>query len=85
MSYICPVCGYAGLSEPAYDEYGCASFEICSCCGFEYGFDDESEGVSFEEYRENWINDGASWFSVKHRPKSWSLEKQLLNIGMILP
>ena len=32
--YICPVCGYKGLDEPAYDEnYLEDSYDICSCCG----------------------------------------------------
>ena len=38
--YICPVCGYDRLEEPVYDEIGEPSFEICSCCGVEFGFDD---------------------------------------------
>ena len=37
---ICPVCGYNALHEPAYDRFGCASFEICPCCGIEFGYDD---------------------------------------------
>ena len=37
---ICPVCGYGELHEPAYDRFGCASFEICPCCGIEFGLED---------------------------------------------
>lgn len=40
MKYICPVCGFKGLTEPAYDDQGNHSYEICSCCGFQFGFDD---------------------------------------------
>ena len=38
--HMCPVCGYIGLNEQPYDDNGCPSYEICSCCGFEFGFDD---------------------------------------------
>jgi predicted RNA-binding Zn-ribbon protein involved in translation (DUF1610 family) len=38
--YTCPVCGFQGLSEPAYDEHYCTFFEICPSCGTEFGYDD---------------------------------------------
>ena len=37
---ICPVCGYDGLDEPAFDERGVGSDGICPCCGFQFGLDD---------------------------------------------
>ena len=42
---ICPVCGYSHLKEGPCDEFGCSTYEICPCCGFEFGFDDDSEGI----------------------------------------
>lgn len=63
----CLVCGYKGLEEPPYDELGNSSFEICSCCGFQFGLDDEDRDYSKEElyksYREDWIKDGSKPFS----------------------
>ncbi|WP_028402360.1 hypothetical protein [Ectobacillus panaciterrae] len=84
MTYICPVCGYDGLEEPLYDEDGDPSYEICSCCGFEYGFDDLDQEYSFEQYRRKWIEQGASWFSDYLKPSKWSLKKQLENINVIM-
>jgi len=55
---MCPVSGYIGLNEQPYDDNGCASYEICSCCGFEFGFDDNDQGKTFEQYREKWILNG---------------------------
>ena len=78
--YKCPVCGYIGLYEQPYDENGCASYEICPCCGFEFGFDDRDQGKSFEQYREKWISDGAQWFNKKKQPDNWNLEEQLKNL-----
>ena len=41
--YICPVCGYAYLEEPPRDEKGRPSFDICDCCGIEFGYEDCTE------------------------------------------
>jgi len=83
MTYICFVfvCGFDQLTEPPYDEHGYSSFEICSCCGFEFGFDDGSQGISFDEYRKSWLDKGAVWFYPKCKPLNWDLKKQLLNIN----
>ena len=80
MKYICPVCGYPELGERPCDVNGNPSYEICSCCGFEFGFDDSSNGVVFEDYRKRWIDEGAKWFSPKKRPVSWNLSEQLKNV-----
>lgn len=86
MKNICPVCGFSELLEPPYDnEGGSPSYEICPCCGFEYGFHDMSEGISFEQYRDNWIKSGGSWKDNSKRPSEWSLSEQLLNINIIIP
>lgn len=78
--HVCPACGYQGLEEPPYDIYNNPSYEICSCCGFEFGFDDGSEGMSYQKYREKWIKDGAQWFTKELRPNNRNLEEQLKNI-----
>ena len=51
------------------------SFEICSCCGCEYGYDDNAA------YRNRWLQQGTPWFSPKEQPKNWNLETQLQNIN----
>ncbi|MFA5795515.1 MAG: hypothetical protein WC980_10680 [Candidatus Brocadiia bacterium] len=85
--YICSVCGYPDLGEPPYDKYECARFDICPCCGFEFGYDDydqtKSKEEKFKEYREKWISKDAPWFSkVKEKPIDWNLRKQLKNINI---
>ncbi len=65
-----PYCQYLG--EPSYD--------VCPCCGFEFGFDDEPDTASpqsFEEYRGEWIRDGCQWFDLSKKPGEWNLEMQL--------
>ncbi|MBA9042459.1 MULTISPECIES: hypothetical protein [Priestia] len=78
MKYVCPVCGYKNLEEAAYDESGLASFEICICCGFQFGDDDDveiEEGVFMDIpethrlHRKKWIQKGAPVFNTKYYPK----------------
>lgn len=78
--YICPVCGYDKLDEKPYNIAGEPSFEICPCCGFEYGYDDMNSGFTFESYKDKWVCNGAKWVDKKQQPKEWSLEKQLKNL-----
>ncbi|WP_154890075.1 hypothetical protein [Longibaculum muris] len=80
MKYICPICGYDKLLEPPYDEYNNPSYEICPCCGFEYGFDDQDQNFDFIAYRENWLLSGAKWFLPQEKPDNWDLSAQLKNL-----
>lgn len=81
MKYICPVCGWNGLSREAYIN-GSQSYEICLCCDFQYGYDDD-KGFTHEEWREKWIKEGMKWdWGRKKPPEGWNPEKQLLNIGV---
>lgn len=75
--FICPVCGYDKLNEEPYDDDGNPSYEICNCCGFEFGYD---EGKDFANYQEKWIKNGAVWFNTQVKPIDWDLNKQLANL-----
>lgn len=71
MRYICPVCFYDGLFEPAYDENGIGSDEICPCCGFQFGLDDFPEKeAQIVEWRKRWTNEGRKWFSDVRKPEN---------------
>jgi hypothetical protein len=67
----CPICGfksdenYISISELR------SSFDICNCCGCEYGNDDN---VMFYE---KWVKGGCAWFNIKLKPLNWSLEAQI--------
>lgn len=80
--YICPICGYDKLTEEPFDKDGNPSYEICNCCGFEFGYDDGSEGVSPDIYRKEWIKQGVKWFNIKVKPNNWDLQEQLKNINL---
>lgn len=75
MTYICPVCGYDKLDEPA------TRFEICPACGTEFGNDDYL--YTHEELREKWIREGMKWWDEDiYRPANWSAVDQLNNISL---
>jgi hypothetical protein len=78
---LCPVCGFAGLTEPPYDSAGCASFDICPCCGTEFGYDDATK--SHGELRKDWLAAGASWRSkAQGPPPNWDPLTQLRESGL---
>lgn len=69
--YTCPVCAYSEMPDPA--EEG----NICPCCGTEFGYDDD--GVSHRQLRDEWVANGAPWFStVIAAPINWSPWVQLI-------
>lgn len=70
--YICPVCDYPKLSEPPRSEFGGGSFEICPSCGFQFGVNDDDEGISYETWRRRWEAAGMPWTSIAlKKPDSW--------------
>ena len=80
--FMCPVCGFRGLNEPAYDVKGCASFEICPSCATEFGNHDAKR--SHEELRKAWLAVGAPWRSkALSAPLGWDGHEQLKEAGLI--
>ncbi len=81
--YTCPVCGYGGLNEPAYDDVGGGSLEYCECCGFQFGVHDDDDEITHEEWRENWVADGMPWAIEEiEKPPYWNPKAQLFRIGV---
>lgn len=81
IKYICPICGYYGLNEPAWLEDGItSSFEICPCCGTEFGYHDCKPEGKKKQY-EQWVSRKYEWHFPQDKPKDWDLDKQLKNIN----
>lgn len=78
--YYCTVCGLPlGDFAPWGDDKESPTFDICPCCGVEWGNEDYTP-ESRTEYRNEWIESGAKWFEPQKKPESWNLEEQLNNI-----
>ena len=80
--HSCPVCGYDRLPRAAYGELGLASFQICPCCGVQFGLDDTMS--SHDVLRQDWLRNGAPWYSdATLPPEAWNAEEQLRNAGLL--
>jgi hypothetical protein len=65
---------------PPWGEDGASpNFQICPCCGVEFGYEDCST-TAVRSYRKSWIDAGALWFEPKKRPSDWKVENQLKSI-----
>lgn len=78
------------VQPPYEDHWGMASYEICPCCGFEFGNDDrpmhEENATNFQEYLRNWfVNEKGQWFEERERPKNFDLQEQLELAGIAVP
>lgn len=75
----CRVCGY-GLSSPPWGEDGSTpTWEICPCCGTEFGYEDCTP-ASARRKRNQWILNGKKWFENKEKPADWDWDRQFQNI-----
>ena len=69
-------------SPPYETKYGQPSYDVCVCCGFEFGSDDNpgtSIASTFESYLVDWKHTGCPWFEPDRRPSGWDLDTQLRN------
>ena len=82
MKHLCPVCGWPELAEPPRNAAGAASFEICPCCGFEFGFDDDDRGLTYDAARARWVAGGMKWWSASRpAPAGWEASEQVGRAG----
>ena len=81
QGYGCPVCGYDHLPRPAYDDGGAASFQICPCCGVQFGYQDTN--FPHAGLRRIWLAEGGGWFrEVTPPPANWNALEQLRAAGL---
>lgn len=84
-TYTCPICGYDGLDEPPYGmDSNTASYDICPCCCFEYGYSEDHEvdlgyivtpvemrEAVFQLYRKKWIERGVVVGHPEYYPQAF--------------
>jgi hypothetical protein len=79
-TFTCPVCGFAGLTEPHVDPTGSPTYSICPCCGVHFGNDDADK--THVELRREWIEGGRQWWSQNQPPPTgWDADEQLKAAG----
>ena len=77
--YACRICGFLQPSLPWGYDGKTPLFEICDCCGAEFGYEDVTI-QSIKQYRDRWLSDGAIFWAPREKPKKWLLEEQLKQI-----
>lgn len=84
--YLCPSCGYKfPLSLYAEDGQFDSVDEICSACGYQYGYTDINSGYSFQEWRHQWIAQGMKFkHQIENQDPRWNPIAQLQTIGVEL-
>ena len=76
----CRVCGRV-QQEPLWGGDGkTPSFDICDCCGVEFGYEDATLGA-VRRYRTEWVNKGGPWFVPDARPEQWDMDDQLRGVA----
>ena len=78
----CRICGLLQIEAPWREDNQTPNYEICSCCGVEFGNEDYIPS-SARAYREQWLQGGATWFIPKEKPKDWNLEEQLKQVPLL--
>lgn len=79
-STFCRVCGLDQDENPWGEDNASPTFNICACCGTEFGYHDFTlEGIRAQ--REEWLAKGAKWWRPKKLPSNWSCEEQMKNIS----
>jgi hypothetical protein len=82
MKHGCPVCGWPELDHSPRDASGAPSYEICPSCGYEFGYDDDRDGVTYEMARRRWVTGGMRWWSASRlAPAGWNAQEQLKRTG----
>jgi len=81
MEYInnCRVCGFFMKDPPWGVDGKSPNYEICPCCGVEFGNEDYTV-ESTKEYRNKWLSKSIRFCDKDTKPKDWDFEKQMRNL-----
>lgn len=75
----CRVCGYQPGTEPWGEDGTVASFDLCACCGVEFGYQDSlPEGA--RRFRGRWLASGAQWSDRRIEHDGLRTEERLTRV-----
>lgn len=75
----CRICGWTATFEPWGPDGKTPSYQICACCGAEFGTEDRWE-EQIKRRRREWLLHPDSWFRPEMRPTHWNWQEQLRGI-----
>lgn len=75
----CRVCGLRQTTPPWGHNGLIPSFEICPCCGTEFGYDDATRTAVLRR-RNIWRDTGYAWTNPHEKPAGWKISDQLAQI-----
>jgi hypothetical protein len=78
--HCCRICGLYHIDLPWGEDGITPTFNICPCCGVEFGYEDDTDREGAINIRKAWLAHGAKWLNEKRRPPDWNLEQQLRQI-----
>jgi hypothetical protein len=79
MACHCRVCGLLQENPPWGWDGNTPTFEICDCCGTEFGYEDATL-VGVAQKRETWLTDPGTWHRPAAKPTAWDPEEQLSHL-----
>lgn len=79
VEHHCRVCGLYNQEAPWGEDNRTPSYDICPCCGMEFGFEDYRLDL-IRQYRQQWLDQGAEWFEKNEKPSGWNLTEQMKDI-----
>jgi hypothetical protein len=74
--FNCRVCGLNQDFEPWGEDGESPTFDICGCCGVEFGYGDCNLNAIYAS-RAKWLENNAAWSCPNEKPPNWSLEEQM--------
>ncbi|PRX63213.1 hypothetical protein B0I32_111207 [Nonomuraea fuscirosea] len=78
----CRVCGLLQATPPWGDDGRSPTWEICACCGTEFGYQDATPAGVLRA-RQAWTAKGYPWFQESERPPGWRAEDQLVHAQLL--
>lgn len=76
---LCRVCGMELSFMPWGFDGHKPSYQICPCCGVEFGNDDATP-TAVRRAREKWMKNGYVWFDEAKKPHGWVPDHQLTRL-----
>lgn len=77
--FRCRVCGLLQPEPPWGEDGRTASFDICACCGVEFGYEDSTR-AAVERHRTAWLASGPRWYEARSHPVDWNVSEQVTRI-----